>query len=324
MTGPLERDPTRIQGLAQNGKQRAEEDAKNVHVNLSANNSSSDLGRSQDVLLNHNTATIEAVKENTRSAFSTVLEAGKSYFRALFPENDGVDEAASADSGAPVAVQPTVMQKPNLAKPGYHTQSSTHKLLNESKNIQNDNDFSMLKIRSLGTGLMKAVFAVLGRQANLREESTRINQDLIHERGEKHKRLIDDYVKFKDRAEERKETAEIFGWTGFGAGLLGGVFAIGGIIATIASGGTALPVVLGIGAGIAGVASGGSKIAEGVFKYQSDLDSGEAFKVKQDMQLISSGTQTLMQEMDSNDNGIAGVWSQNAQLLRNRPNFFRN
>lgn len=316
MTTPLQTSP--INGAPY--KQRAEDDSKNVHVNLAVNTAPSDFGRNNDVLQNQTAHAVESVKEDTKSMFSSVVETSKSYFRSFFPEI--YEEEAVSASISPGKPQPTILQKPVLEMPGHHVQSSTQNIYQKSKGVPND-VMPLTKAPGSEAAMMKAIYTAMGTQAKLREESTRTNQTLIEQKGEKQKRLLDEYTRFKDRADERQESSEILGWTGFGAGLLAGIFTIGGIIATVATGGGALPIVLGVGAGIAGVAAGGTEIAGGVLKYQSQLDRGEMFRTKQEKDLISNSTQTILQDMESNDNSIASVWSKIAQILRNRPNLFR-
>lgn len=315
MTSPL---VMQSQVVPANQKQKAEDDAKKVSVNpAAAQNSTLNLNRNTDVLQNPNTAAIGSVKNEKRSIMSSIVETTKSYLTPQksiqFPE--AIKAADHED------LQPTIMQKPSLERPSYHTQSSADKLILQSK--KGGDSMSLVKGSMTEGMLMKAIFALLGKAVQLREESTKANQVFIEQKGNQQKRLMDAYIGFKDRSESRKETAEVFGWTSFGAGLLAGIFAIGGIVATIATAGAALPVALGAAAGVAGVVGGGSKIAEGVFEYQGQLDAGEAFKVKKEKELIADDTSRLLQDMETNDNDVASVWSKIAQILRNVPKFFR-
>src|SRR5262249_22501824 len=137
-------------------KQHAEDDAKNVHVNLTANNSALDLGKGADALQTEASQAIEEVKEETKSSFSTVVETGKSYFRSLFPET-AVEEAASPHL-SPALPQPTISQRPILERPGYHVQSSTQKILQQSKDVHADIDLPIKKAQASEATMMKAIY----------------------------------------------------------------------------------------------------------------------------------------------------------------------
>lgn len=331
MSAPV--DQIRIPTLpTRDSKARVEEDAKRVAVNPQAATLASDLGKTLDTIHPQANAALETVKSETRTILSTVVGASKTFYRQLFPEKSVEANALPKGLSKP-DVQPTIRQKPSIERPTASAEHSMTKLVKASSESPVDNEeiaSAGLIARGGGGGapptealLMKAIFAAMGRQSKLREENTKTNQILIQDKGEKQKKLIEEYMAFKEMADNKQETASILSWTGFGAGLLGGVLALGGIIATVATGGAAIPLVLGVGAGIAGVASGGSQIASTVLNYQSEKDQARAFEVKQEKDLIANSMSVMLQDMESNDNSIAAVWAKIAQVLRNKPDFFR-
>lgn len=115
----------------------------------------------------------------------------------------------------------------------------------------------------------------------------------------------------------------LFGWTGFGAGLLGAIFTIAGIAATALSGGTALPVVLGLGSGLAGVATGGSTIAQAVFRDQSEASESRSIEVKHEHTLNTDKMQSDMTKAEESDSSWSNVISNMAQLIKNVPHLFK-
>lgn len=330
MSAPI--DQMRMPTLpVRDSKGHVEEDARRVAVNPQAASFASDLGKTLDTVNTQASVALETVKSETKTVLSTVVEASKTFYRQLFPEKSVQANAFPRGLSKP-DVLPTIRQKPSIERPSPVAEYSMSQLVKASAESPIDNEViasaGLIK-RGEGGGaptealLMKAIFAAMGRQSKLREENTKTNQILIQDKGDKQKKLIEEYMAFKDLAESKQETADILGWTSFGAGLLGGVLALGGIIATVATGGAALPVVFGVGAGIAGAASGGSQIASSVLNYQSEKDQAQAFEVKQEKDLIANSMSVMLQDMESNDNSIAAVWAKIAQVLRNKPDFFR-
>lgn len=330
MSGPI--DQIRLQtSTGQESKARTEDDAKRVTVNPQAASTSMGLGQTLDTVQAQGALIADTVKNEAKTVLSTVVETSKTLYRELFPERSQAQGVSRGTGRADT--QPTIRQKPALERPSAVAEFSMSKLVKSSSEspIGHEEIVSRGFVQKGGDGapppteamLMKAIFAAMGRQSKIREENTKTNQILIENKGDKQKRLIEEYMAFKDSADSKQETASVLSWTSFGAGLLGGVLALGGIIATFATGGAALPIVLGMGSGVAAVASGGTQIASSVYKNQSEKDSAAAFEVRQEKDLIANSMSTVLQDMESNDNSIAAVWAKIAQVLRNKPDFFR-
>lgn len=237
-------------------------------------------------------------------------------------------EANKASDAARMAASDPLPMRPSLVSPNVRTSkallemSASHANQKKETNklpLANDT----IKKQEEATDHLKAIISLMAAHARFLERQSQLYAENINLTAEENEALMKEYQQNKDEAAKLKAKSDILGWTGFGAALLGGIFTIGGLIATAFSGGVALPAVLAIGSGLAGVASGGSNIAGSVFRDQSESSEIKSIEAKHFHTLNTNQMQDNMQKSEEYDSNWSNFVSSMAQLIKNIPHLFK-
>lgn len=296
------------------------------------------MGQIPDSFPTNDVKSVEAAKPSRFSAIKATFNKILSLFAPdLTKDESQVEEAKIIDQSIQVIGSRPVLQKPESGPRGsvdglfsaLKKAEAEHLITRVNnkdvgENVEIDAPKERISLSDINdSALERATFDVHKEQVKIREKASVNDSQAIIEHGNEKKRLWTQYLDLKAEAQRKGEQSKILGWLSFGSGLIGGALFLGGLVATILTGGAALPGAIAVAGGIAALSGGGNQIGSSILGYQSNVRTGESLSVKEEVNFKKDAIMAKLQNMEDNDNSITQLWSNIGQMLKNMPDFFR-
>jgi hypothetical protein len=173
--------------------------------------------------------------------------------------------------------------------------------------------------------LLKRCLLALAEQEKLREEDVFVSKELLEQRGKRMHSLKERFNEISEHIEKQVSASQSLSWVSGAAAVLSGVLALGAAATVMISGGTTLSAVLGTASTLSGMASGGTEMYDALFlKKNMFKHQAESLKLKELRNLSVEELQLMLSNIQEDDQSISQLWSQMAELVRDRPKVFNS
>lgn len=213
--------------------------------------------------------------------------------------------------------------RPSLERPEIDTKqlktffsNVNHHLIHEIETVKEA--VSSKKINEAEYGLLSLLFKCLAEQKEHNEQESLIIFETIKQKQAANQKLGQEYFAHLDDMISRTQTSEKLGWVSW---ILSGTVILGGLASIALTWGVSAPAVittwLTIGNAIGAIGAGGTKIAQGVYDYNSKLVLGEIKELEFIRQHQNEKINISMEEMKHAMEVVAAIMQQMNEILYN-------
>jgi len=166
--------------------------------------------------------------------------------------------------------------------------------------------------------LFSKLIDAIKKQKSNRDEGCLTAQDRLMKLQEIKKTMHKIMQEIKEKQLKALEISSVAGWINIGLSIGIGLLFIGGIIASIVSGGAALAPAVGLASGLLGIMQGGNTAVKGYFDYEAGNKAKEHFGVKHERDEAQVLTLAELKKHGSELTKVTAHVEMQGQIARNR------